>query len=561
MRIAVVTETWAPNIDGVVVRLENTVRALREAGHEVLVVAPVTGTTIPGVREYRTKRIRLGFVYGGQAWGVPDWGVRRALDDFAPDVVHVVNPVAMGSLAAWLVRSRYPVVVSYHTDVVAYASRYHLGWLEGTLKSLMRRTYRRAAVRLATSQAGRDQLAEVGIRDVALWPRGVDRELFRIDRDGSAMRERLTPRPEDPLVLYVGRLAAEKDCDRLLPLLERHPRMHLAFVGDGPDRERLERLFGSERVTFTGVLRGEDLADAYAAADVFVFPSTTDTLGLVLLEAMACGVPIVATDTPAARETLTGYPHGVLVDGSGEEALCEGVQRAISTSGTAGDAALETARHGAAYGASEDWTHATHHLLRAYARAHRLAPTNTPGHARRISRFAVIGAANAAVDLAVFNLLLLLDPTRSPAMLVGYNTCAVIVAIANSYLWNTRWTFRDRTQRRARRWRQRILFVLQAGLNLTVNDVVVLMLSVLVAWLGFRSSIAANGVKAVAMLTASAVSYVFMHRYVFPRREPARGQPVARATTPSADTLESGTAGAPRDAGRSDRAREYRRSA
>ncbi|HET8602858.1 MAG TPA: glycosyltransferase [Marmoricola sp.] len=514
MRIAVVTETWTPNVDGVVVRLENTVRHLRAAGHEVLVVAPVTGTEQAGVREHRTRSVRLGFVYGGQAWGVPDLGVRRALAEFDPDVVHVVNPVAMGAVALWLARSRYPVVASYHTDVVAYAGRYHLGWLEGALKTVMRRTYGRAAVRLATSEAGRSQLAAVGIEDVALWPRGVDEGLFRPGRDGAAMRERLNPHPEEPLVLSVGRLAAEKDLDRLLPLLDADPPVHLAFVGDGPDRQRLQRLFGSEHATFAGVLRGQELADAYAAADVFVFPSTTDTLGLVLLEAMACGVPVVASDTEAARETLAGYPHHVLVGNAATPTVEAAVDKAMTARARPGPEP--------ALAATGSWRTATDHLLRAYAQARHRTLVEAPGHASRLSRFAAVGATNAGIDLAVFNLLLLLDPTRSPALLVAYNTCAVIAAIANSYVWNSRWTFRDRARGGlARRWRQRVLFALQGGINLTVNDVVVLVLSLLASWLGLRSSVAANGVKVVAMLSASAVSYVFMHYFVFPRRRAA----------------------------------------
>ena len=510
MRIAVVTETWTPNVDGVVVRLENTVRQLRADGHDVLVVAPVTGTDLAGVREHRTRSIRLGFVYGGQAWGVPDLGVRRALDEFDPHVVHVVNPVAMGAVAVWLARSRYPVVASYHTDVVAYAGRYHLGWLEGPLKTVMRRTYGRAAVRLATSEAGRRQLADVGIGDVVLWPRGVDAELFRPDRDGSAMRARLNPHPEEPLVLSVGRLAAEKDLDRLLPLLDADPPVHLAFVGDGPDRQRLQRLFGSGHATFAGVLHGQELADAYAAADVFVFPSTTDTLGLVLLEAMASHVPVVASDTEAARETLAGYPRHVLVGGAAAPTVAAAVSKALEAPVAEG---TQPAR-----AATGDWRAATDHLLRAYAQARQRAVAGAAGHASRISRFAAVGATNAGIDLAVFNLLLLLDPTRSPALLVAYNTCAVVAAIANSYLWNSRWTFRDRARGGLARWRQRVLFALQGGINLTVNDVVVLVLSLLASWLGLRSSVTANGVKVLAMLSASAVSYFFMHYVVFPRR-------------------------------------------
>ena len=510
MRIALVTESWAPNVDGMVVRLENTVRELRAEGHETMVVAPTTGTRLHGVQEYRTRNISLGFLYGGRPWGLPDWSVRPVLEEFDPDVVHVVNPVLMGGVAAWLVRSRYPVVVSYHTDVVAYARHYHLGWLRGLIKSAMRHTYRPAAVRLATSELGRRRLAEAGIGEVELWSRGVDKEMFRPDRDGSAMRARLNPDPDVPLVLYVGRLASEKGCERLLPLLECDPPVHVAFVGDGPDSERLQRLFDHERVTFAGCLVGEDVADAYAAADVFVFPSATDTLGLVLLEAMACDVPVVAADTEAARETLAGYPNHVLVDSSRDDEIVECTEKALGMA-SSGE---QQPRHSPA-----NWRGATNDLLRVYEQARYTATAQAPGHGTRISRFAVVGAMNAGVDLAVFNLLLFLFPDPSPTMLVVYNTCAVVAALTNSYLWNRHWTFRERRPRApGRPWRQRLLFALQGGVNIAVNDAAVVGLSVLISWFGVQSALAANSAKVIAMLVASSISYWLLHRFVFVRK-------------------------------------------
>lgn len=326
LRIAMVTEAWAPWVDGMVTRLERTVECLREAGHEVLVIAPTTGTTVAGVHEQKTRSVRLGFLYGGRPWGVPDRVVLRALRTFRPDVVHVVNPIFMGAVAARWVQGRYPLVVSYHTDVLAYAQHYRLGWLRPLIRAVMRSAYRPAQLRLATSQVGRAQLLALGVGDVELWRRAVDASLFRRDRDGQRLRSRLGPDPRLPVALYVGRLAAEKGCGQLRDMVDGHPCVQLAFVGDGPDAGRLRRLFRGTRTTFTGVLRGDDLADAYAAADALVFPSTSDTLGLVLLEAIASGLPVVALDTPTARETLAGYPAAALVpEGAPGNAWCEAV--------------------------------------------------------------------------------------------------------------------------------------------------------------------------------------------------------------------------------------------
>lgn len=139
------------------------------------------------------------------------------------------------------------------------------------------------------------------------------------------------------------------------------------------------------------------------------------------------------------------------------------------------------------------------------------------GHLRRLTRFVTVGATNAAVDLAVFNVLVLAHPTRSPQLLVVYNTLAVVAALTNSYLWNSRWTFRDRTATGSLgRWRQRGLFLIQSALNLVVNDLTIWGMGLLLQpALGVPAAAASNASKVVAMLTASATSYLMMHRMVF----------------------------------------------
>lgn len=537
MRIAIVSETWAPSVDGVVTRLENTVRELRSAGHEVLVVAPTTGSAVWGVVERQTRTVSFDFLYGGRPWGLPGRRVTGAVDEFRPDVVHVVNPVFMGAWAIRAARRHYPLIVSYHTDVAAYAGHYHLGWLRPLIHRLMRSMYRSATVRLATSDVGREQLFQLGIDDVELWARGVDHKLFRPDRDGSAMRERLAADPDLPLALYVGRLASEKGCQHMLDLATSDPPVQVAFVGDGPDRRRLERMFAGTRCHFTGFLSGDDLADAYAAADVFVFPSETDTLGLVLLEAMATGLPIVARDTPTARHTLEGYPSVALALTEGLPAtLTKAVHQVLDDPaedcdddppGDEGDDDPRPPRR-AGRSSEGDWLTVTEQLLSVYEKARRTAARRGEiGRHRRVSRFVAVGASNAAVDLAVFNAMVFAHPTRSSSLLVAYNTIAVMAALFNSYLWNSRWTFRDRAARRAGgRWRQRWLFLLQGGINLAVNDITILILAqILTPILGLPTTIASNSAKVGAMLTASAVSFALMHLWVFRHHPGGGGRP------------------------------------
>jgi glycosyltransferase involved in cell wall biosynthesis/putative flippase GtrA len=553
VRIAIITESWVPNVDGVVTRLENTVRCLRRDGHDVCVVAPTVGTDIPGVVEHRTRGLSLRFLYGGQRWALPTGGIRRALAEFRPAVVHVVNPVLMGAFAARRAGRRYPVVVSYHTDVSTYASHYHLGWLRPVIDGVLQRVYRRAELRLATSEVGVEHLEGIGVGDVELWERGVDRRLFRPDRDPGAMREKLCPDPDVPVALYVGRLAPEKGCDRLLDLATGDPPVHVAFVGDGPDRGRLEELFYGSRATFVGYLHGEELADAYAAADLFAFPSDTDTLGLVLLEAMATGLPIVAADLPGIRRTLAGYspaafapldqPPARMADAARRLLVPGGGAARSSTVDSAGPDGVRLAvvapvgtgapRPGAATVSPPpavpvaDWSEVTSDLVQRYEKVCEERTRKEVRQGRRISRFAVVGASNAVIDLGVFNLLVFANPTRNSGILVAYNTVAVLGALVNSYLWNSRWTFGDRIAGNSRRrWAERGLFLAQGGINLLVNDLVILGFATLFgSILGLPATLTSNMSKVAAMITASAVSFVLMHYVVFRHRQAAANRP------------------------------------
>lgn len=312
MRIAYVSEVWEPSINGVVTRLRSTIDELLAAGHEVLVVAPrMTGAAHAErdgrLQVVRVPAFRVSWVYGGQPWGLPSPSVGKALAAFAPDLVHVVSPFTIGIAGVvWAKRHRVPLVASFHTDIALYAGSYHLGWSRPIIWRILAALHNAAAVNLVTSEHSRQLFAKHRIRNVVLWRRGVDLQRFQ---PGDPAR------PRDPgrlVALYVGRLADEKGVRRLLPLA-RSGDVEVRIVGDGPDRAALESAFAGTGAVFLGPLRGEDVARAYREADVFVFTSTTETLGLVLIEAMACGVPVVAVDSPASRELLSHVPVARLV--------------------------------------------------------------------------------------------------------------------------------------------------------------------------------------------------------------------------------------------------------
>lgn len=300
----------------------------------------------------------MGFrwIYGGKRWGLPLPRVGRHLREFRPDVVHVVNPVLLGIAAVLAARrAGFPLVASYHTNVAKYAAYYRLGFLAPVVWWLLRRLHGRAALNLATSSSTCDELRAQGINRVRLWPRGVDLELF-------------APRPTDALdadrpsvALYVGRLAAEKGLDLLSSLAAPDQGVQLMLVGDGPARSELAERFPVPTVTFTGLLHGSALADAYRSADVFVFPSTTETLGLVMVEALASGLPVLAVDSPASREILASCPAGRLFSAELADRLPELVRQVRQDNAT-GDltslARLEAEKWG--------WPAATEALVGCY---------------------------------------------------------------------------------------------------------------------------------------------------------------------------------------------------
>jgi glycosyltransferase involved in cell wall biosynthesis len=299
MRVAIVAEVFLPKVDGVVNRTVNLIRQLAGCGDEVLVVCPQA----PGCDKASVPVVPVPSfsfpLYPEYRIALPDRRVAAALRQFRPDVLHFVNPFAFGFRCYDLLQRaglRVPSVFSFHTLYGEFVKQYKvLRPLSALLWWMMREYHNRADVNLTVSKQAQELLTERGFRRVRFWPPAVDGRLFHPDRRSAEMRARLAgPYADKRLLLTVSRLAPEKNVDFLAGVLDRFPDACLAVVGDGPARADLERRFAGKNAHFVGYLKGVELAQAYASADAFVYASETETMGNVVLEAMACGTPVVA---------------------------------------------------------------------------------------------------------------------------------------------------------------------------------------------------------------------------------------------------------------------------
>lgn len=316
MRIAIVTETFLPKIDGIVRMLMEFVEHLGRRGHTALVIAPGRGPDayagfpvewMPGLRWQP---------YPGLTLAKPAPRLVATLRRWQPDLVHLAGPVLLGAQAAVIARAMgLPSAAHFQTDLAAYAGRHGLHAIAPLAWRYLRTVHGLATRTYCPTPTVHRQLDARGFRNLALCGRGVAGELFAPARRDPAVRARVLGAhadPSTPLLAYVGRLSPEKNLGALVELAHRRPGLPLLIVGDGPARSVLERALAGSRAHFTGELRGVALAQAYASADLFVCPSQTETYCQVAQEAMASGLPVVGFRAGGVQDVVTHERTGLL---------------------------------------------------------------------------------------------------------------------------------------------------------------------------------------------------------------------------------------------------------
>jgi phosphatidylinositol alpha 1,6-mannosyltransferase len=317
MRVAIFTDTYTPHVNGVARTLARLATALEKRGH--------------GARVFTVADPRADTSGDVVRWpGVPFWGypelklampssssVLERLQAWAPSLVHVATPFGIG-LAGTRAAKRLgiPVVSSYHTSFSEYARFYGFGALAAPGWSYLRWFHNRTRRTYVPTKTVSDDLAARGFKNVRLWPRGIDADVFNPRWRNQELRRSWGAGPDTVVVAYVGRLAKEKGVDVAVDAVsalrtrlgERRREFVFILVGDGPHEQAL-RARAPDGTMFLGRLTGQSLSDAYASADVLLFPSTTDTFGNVLLEGMASRLAAIAADVPQSREVCGASAH------------------------------------------------------------------------------------------------------------------------------------------------------------------------------------------------------------------------------------------------------------
>ena len=371
MRVALVTETFLPKVDGIVKVVSLLLDHLSRRGVKALVIAPRYGDgdgfndfplhSLPSVSLPLYPEARLGFA---------TLSLYRELAAFQPDVAHLFHPVMTGIPAmAMLKWMDVPTVTSFHLDYAQLAKQFgygalNLGLARPLIDQLTKRVFNWADISLAPSTLAQQRMQRLGIKNAGLWRRGVDAHTFSPAFRSAETRAQLTQgNPDETILLYVGRLSPEKQLDHIRPTIEQLPNTRLALVGDGPARAELERHFVGLPVTFMGYLRGERLSRAYASADIFIFPSRLETFGLVVIEAMAAGLPVVAARVGGVGEIVQDGITGYTFDSGDSTALLAGVREIASS--------RETMRwmgqQARAYAETQSWETVMDELIEVYA--------------------------------------------------------------------------------------------------------------------------------------------------------------------------------------------------
>lgn len=322
LRIAIVTETWPPEINGVALSLLQLCKGLQRQGHKILLIRPQQKQECRHFVPNKECLVLARSIprYPSLKFGWPQYlKVSGAIDEFIPDVVHIVTEGPLGLAALQAAKSKnIPVSSGFHSAFQDFSRFFDLAFLMKPVQHYLRWFHNNTQLTCVPSQNTAQSLQNLGVHcPMAVVGRGVDVDCFHPKHYSAPLRQRWGADEQTAVLLYVGRLSPEKEVNLIMNAFAAMQKNSakkavLVIVGDGPEREKLQRLGQSLRVIFTGSLSGVKLSEAYASADAFVFASQVETFGNVVLEAMASGLPVVAYDYACAQQHVRHQRTGWL---------------------------------------------------------------------------------------------------------------------------------------------------------------------------------------------------------------------------------------------------------
>lgn len=322
LRIAIVTETWPPEINGVALSLLQLCKGLQRQGHKILLIRPQQKQACSHFVPNKECLVLAQSIprYPSLKFGWPQYlKVSGAIDEFIPDVVHIVTEGPLGLAALQAAKSKnIPVSSGFHSAFQDFSRFFDLAFLMKPVQHYLRWFHNNTQLTCVPSQNTAQSLQDLGVLcPMAVVGRGVDVDCFNPKHYSAPLRQRWGADEQTAVLLYVGRLSPEKEVNLIVNAFAAMQKNSakkavLVIVGDGPEREKLQRLGQSLRVIFTGSLSGAKLSEAYASADAFVFASQVETFGNVVLEAMASGLPVVAYDYACAQQHVRHLRSGWL---------------------------------------------------------------------------------------------------------------------------------------------------------------------------------------------------------------------------------------------------------
>ncbi|MBE7102591.1 glycosyltransferase family 1 protein [Bacillus cereus] len=367
MRVAIFTDTFTPQVNGVAKTLERLTRYFQKENITYSVFAPQhTAEDNFVINVNKMRSIPLTILYPECRFAFPTPRIKRELLAFKPDIIHIATPFNMGLCGLYYAKKlNIPVVGSYHTDFDAYLHYYKIEFLSNMLWNYLRWFHSHMQKNFVPSPETLHQLKKKEFQQLYIWGRGVDCTLFHPTYNKDLFRKKYNITAKY-ILSYVGRLAPEKDIDTLQDLIVKtaHTRsdIHWLITGDGPLAKGLHENVPKTNVTFTGYLQGKDLAEVYASSDLMVFPSTTETFGNVVLESLACGTPVIGANSGGVKNIITDGKTGFLCEPKNADSFLSSIYELLNNE----ERLKQTGVAASSYAKSQSWDEIFHSLLNQY---------------------------------------------------------------------------------------------------------------------------------------------------------------------------------------------------